>query len=257
MTTAVITGASSGIGLEIARQFAKHKHNVTLVARREDLLNKIADELREKYKVQVHVLAKDLSDIKQVDEVYSFTTFHKLQVKYLVNNAGFGDYAFFEAATWEKLAAMIDVNVKALTRLSWLYVKDMIKNETGKIMNVASTAAFQPGPLMAVYFATKSYVLSLSEAMANELEGKKVTVTALCPGPTESEFQKVADQQNSKIIKNKNLPSSKDVAAYGYESMMKGKTVAIHGAMNYLMAQSSRFFPRNLITKITRSMQEK
>ncbi len=257
MTTAVITGASSGIGLELAKQFAKHKHNVTLVARREDVLNKLADEIKEKYKVQVHVLAKDLSDAKQVDEVYEFTTLHNLQVKYLVNNAGFGDYAFFNTANWEKLSGMIDVNIKALTRLSWLYVKDMIKNERGKIMNVASTAAFQPGPLMAVYFATKSYVLSLSEAMANELEDKGVTVTALCPGPTQSEFLKVADMHNSKMIKDRKLPSSKDVAAYGYKAMMKGKNVAIQGTMNYIMAQGARFVPRNTITKLVRVMQEK
>ncbi len=256
MTTALITGASSGIGLELAKQFAKHKHNVTLVARSEDIINKLADELREKYKVQVHVLAKDLTDAKQVDEVYAFTNFHNLQVKYLVNNAGFGDYAFFHNADWEKLSGMIALNIKALTRLSWLYVKDMIKNERGKIMNVASTAAFQPGPLMAVYFATKSYVLSLSEAMANELQDKGVTVTALCPGPTQSGFQNIADMHNSKMVKDRKLPSSKDVAAYGYKAMMKGKTVAIHGTKNYLMAQSLRLFPRNLVTKVARKMQE-
>ncbi len=257
MTTALITGASSGIGLELAKQFAKHKHNVTLVARREDVLNKLAEEIKEKYKVQVHVLVKDLSDVKQVDEVYAFTTFHQLQVKYLVNNAGFGDYGFFNMASWEKLNEMLDVNIKALTRLSWLYVKDMIKNERGKIMNVASTAAFQPGPLMAVYFATKSYVLSLSEAMANELEDKHVTVTALCPGATKSEFQQVADMRNSKLVKDKNLPSSKEVAAYGYKAMMIGIKVAIHGTMNYLMAQGPRFFPRNVVTKIARFVQGK
>lgn len=257
MATALITGASSGIGLALANQFAKHKHNLVLVARSESKLGELADELKTKYKVNVHILVKDLSNAKETDEVYAFTQFHNLQIDYLINNAGFGDYAFFHEADWSKLNGMIDLNIKALTRLSWLFVKDMVQRKNGRIMNVASTAAFQPGPTMAVYYATKSYVLLLSEAMANELQGKGITITALCPGATESGFQDAADLHESKLVKGKKLPSSAEVAAYGYAAMMKGKKVAIHGTMNYLMAQSPRFFPRNIVTKFVRFIQDK
>lgn len=257
MSTALITGGSSGIGLELAKEFAKHSHDLVLVARNENRLNSLADELKARYRITVHVLGKDLGDIEAVDEVYAFTQFQNLQVDYLVNNAGFGDYAYFYKADWNKLSSMIDVNIKALTRLSWLYLKDMMNRGSGRIMNVASTAAFQPGPTMAVYYASKSYVLHLSEAMANELHGKGVTVTALCPGATESGFQQAADLHESKLVKGRKLPSSAEVAAYGYKAMMKGKKVAIHGFMNYLLAQTPRFFPRNMVTKVVRSMQEK
>ena len=257
MATALITGASSGIGFELAREFAKHRHDLVLVARSEDKLNSLADDLKAAHQISVHVLAKDLSDAKQVDEVYAYTRFHNLQIDFLVNNAGFGDYAYFYDADWNKLDSMLDVNIKALTRLSWLYVRDMVKSRSGRLMNVASTAAFQPGPTMAVYYATKSYVLFLSEAMANELQGKGVTVTALCPGATESGFQEAADLHESRLVKGKKLPTSAEVAAFGYKAMMRGKKVAIHGVGNYLLAQTPRFFPRNMVTKVVRLMQEK
>jgi uncharacterized protein len=257
MTTTLITGASSGIGAELAIEFAKHKHNLVLVARSEYKLKELADALKAKYKVEVHVLVKDLSNEKHVNEIYGYTQFQNLQVDYLINNAGFGDYNFFYNADWGKMDEMIEVNIKALTRLSWLYVRDMVQNKGGRIMNVASTAAFQPGPMMAVYFATKSYVLLLSEALANELEEKGITVTALCPGATESGFMEAANLHESKLAKSKKLPSSAEVARYGYKAMMKGKKVAIHGTMNYLMAQSPRFFPRNMVTKVVRFIQKK
>jgi uncharacterized protein len=255
MSTALITGASSGIGAELAIEFAKHKHNLVLVARSEYKLKELANALKAKYKVEVHVLVKDLSNEKQVSEIYGYTQSQNLQVDYLINNAGFGDYSFFHNADWGKMDEMIEVNIKALTRLSWLYVRDMVQNEKGRIMNVASTAAFQPGPMMAVYFATKSYVLLLSEALANELSGKGITVTALCPGATESGFLEAANMHQGKLIKK--LPSSAEVARYGYKAMMKGKKVAIHGTLNYLMAQSPRFFPRNIVTKVVRFIQDK
>ena len=256
MATALITGASSGIGLELVIEFAKRKHDVIVVARSEQKLKELAEAIKAKYKVEVHVLVKDLSDQKQVDEVYAYTQSQNIQVDYLINNAGFGDYNAFAEADWNKINAMLDVNIKALTRLSWLYVKEMVQRKKGRIMNVASTAAFQPGPMMAVYFATKSYVLLLSEAMANELKHSGVTVTALCPGATESGFADTANTRDSKMFKG-NIPTSAVVAAYAYKAMMKGKRVAIHGTMNYLMAQSPRFFPRNLITDIAGKMQEK
>lgn len=255
MATALITGASSGIGLELAIEFAKRKHDLVLVARSENKLKELSDAIKAKYNVAVHVLVKDLSDEKQVDEVHTYTLLQNIGVDYLVNNAGFGDYGFFSQEDWGKINSMLDVNIKALTRLCWLYVREMVLRKKGRIMNVASTAAFQPGPLMAVYFATKSYVLFLSEALANELKGSGVSVTALCPGPTESGFADAAAVKESKAFAGK-LPTSAEVAAYGYKAMMKGKRVAIHGTMNALMAQSYRFFPRNIITDVTRKMQE-
>jgi len=152
---------------------------------------------------------------------------------------------------------MINLNITALTHFTRLFLPDMIKQWSGKIMNVASTASFQPGPTMSVYFATKAYVLSFSEAVNNEVREKGITVTALCPGSTESGFQAAAGLEESKLIKGRNLPSSKQVAEYGYRAMMKGKTVAIHGLMNAIMATSVRFIPRALVVKTARKIQEK
>jgi len=151
---------------------------------------------------------------------------------------------------------MINVNITALTYLTRLFLPQMVKNGFGKIMNVASTAAFQPGPTMSVYYATKAYVLHFSEAIGNELEGTGVTVTALCPGATTSGFQAAANLGESKLVKGKKLPTSKDVAEYGYRAMMKGKAVAIHGFGNWLLAQSPRFAPRSWVVKVARKVQE-
>jgi len=152
---------------------------------------------------------------------------------------------------------MINLNITTLTQFTKLYLQDMVKHRSGKIMNVASTAAFQPGPIMAVYFATKAYVLSFSEAVNNEVSDKGVTVTTLCPGATESGFQAAAAMEESNLVKGRKLPTSKEVAEYGYAAMLKGKTVGIHGLMNWILANSVRFTPRSLVVKITRKIQGK
>jgi short-subunit dehydrogenase len=257
MATALITGASNGIGLELAKIHAGKGGNLVLVARNKNRLNEIKYELERLHKIKVHVTGKDLSAPNAAQEVYNETTERKIEVDYLINNAGFGDFGFFIETDWNKELQMINLNITALTRFSKLYLKDMVKRKSGRIMNVASTAAFQPGPTMAVYYATKAYVLSFSEAIANEVSDKGVTVTALCPGPTESGFQDAAAMHESALVKNKKLPASKDVAAYGYNAMLKGKSVAIHGFMNYMMANSVRFLPRNLVVKVTRRIQDK
>ncbi len=256
MATALITGASSGIGLELAIEFAKHGDDLILVARSEAKLKELADAIKAKYKVAVHILVKDLNDDKHIDEVHTYTLMQNIQVDYLVNNAGFGDFGAFADEDWNRINSMIDVNIKALTRLSWLYVREMVQRKKGRIMNVASTAAFQPGPYMAVYYATKSYVLLLSEAMANELKDHGITVTALCPGATESSFADTANARDTKLFQRK-IPSSAEVAAYGYKAMMKGKTVAIHGATNYMLAQSIRFFPRKMVAAVIAKIHSK
>lgn len=164
---------------------------------------------------------------------------------------------FFIESDWEKTAGMIDLNIKSLTLMCKLFIPDMVAQKFGKVMNVASTAAFQPGPTMAVYFASKAYVLHFSEAIYNELQGTGVTVTALCPGATESNFQKVAAMEESKLVKNKKLPTALEVAEYGYKAMMKGKMTAIHGLKNYLLANSVRFAPRSLTVALARKIQDK
>ncbi|MBY0426510.1 MAG: SDR family oxidoreductase [Cytophagales bacterium] len=255
--TALITGASSGIGMELAREFAKAKNNLVLVARSMDKLQTLAKELEGQYGVTVHLLSKDLSKYEAAKEAFDWTLNEGITIDYLVNNAGFGDFGFFVESNWEKQLQMINLNITTLTYLTRLYLPGMVQRKYGKILNVASTAAFQSGPTMSVYYATKAFVLHFSEAIANELEGTGVTVTALCPGATESGFQSAAAMEESNLVKGKKLPTSKEVAEYGFKAMMKGKVVAIHGLMNYLMANSVRFTPRPLVVKITRMMQDK
>jgi short-subunit dehydrogenase len=257
MKTALITGASSGIGLELATFFAKDKHNLVLVARSEGKLKELATELQQKYGITVKVIAKDLSKTNAAQEVYDELKQQNIEIDFLVNNAGFGEFGFFHEIDWKKEEMMINLNITTLTHFTKLFVQDMVKRRYGKVMNVASTAAFQPGPLMAVYYATKSYVLSFSEAIANELQDKGVTITALCPGPTESGFQAAATLEESKLVKGKKMPTSLEVAEYGYKAMMNGDIVAIHGMMNWIMAQSIRFTPRKMATTIVRMMSEK
>ena len=257
MATALITGASSGIGLELARFHASKGGDLVLVARNKSKLDEIKTELEKKYNISVYTIGKDLSVAKSAQEVHDQTTKQNIQIDYLINNAGFGDFGMFAESDLDKQLQMISVNITALTALTHLYLPGMIKKGSGKILNVASTAAFQPGPTMAVYYATKAYVLHFSEAIANELKGSGVTVTALCPGATESGFQSAADMHESKLVKGKKLPSAKEVALYGYRAMMKNRTVAIHGILNYLMANSVRFAPRAMIVKVARAMQDK
>ncbi|MCU0427995.1 MAG: SDR family oxidoreductase [Candidatus Kapabacteria bacterium] len=255
--TALITGASSGIGYELAKVFAKNNTNLVLVARSEKKLQEIAQELTKTHGISVEVLAKDVSVLASTQEIYSILKQKGIAVDYLVNNAGFGDFGFFTETKWEKELEMINLNMTSLTSLTKLFVSDMVARKQGKILNVASTASFQPGPLMAVYYATKAYVLSFSEAIANELSGTGVTVTALCPGPTESGFQNAAAMNDSKLVKGKKLPTSQDVAEYGYKAMMSGKVVAVHGLMNKVMAQSVRYTPRAVVRSLVRAMSER
>lgn len=257
MATALITGASNGIGLELAKVHASKGGDLVLVARNKSKLDELKVELENQYKVKVYTIGKDLSVNNSAQEVYEETTKQNIQIDYLMNNAGFGDFGMFVETDWSKELQMINLNITTLTQFTKLYLQDMVKRRSGKIMNVASTAAFQPGPMMAVYFATKAYVLSFSEAVDNEVKDKGVTITALCPGATESGFQAAAAMEESNLVKGKKLPTSKEVAVYGYAQMMKGKTVAIHGLMNWILASSVRFTPRAIVVKLTRMIQDK
>lgn len=255
--TALITGASSGIGLELAHIFAKNHSDLVLVARSEQALRNLGTGLEKNYDVKVHILTLDLSIPESAQSVYDYTESQNLNIDYLINNAGFGDFALFAESNWSKQSQMINLNIFTLTHLTHLYLPGMIKRKYGKIMNVASTASFQPGPTMSVYYASKAFVLHFSEAISNELEGSGVTVTALCPGPTASGFQDAADLNESKLVKGRKLPDAKSVAEYGYKSMFKGKVVAIHGLMNTIMAIGIRFTPRSLVVKMARKLQDK
>jgi hypothetical protein len=255
--TALITGASSGFGVEFAKSFAKDGYDLVLVARRLDRLNSLAKELRDKYKVNIIVFGKDLNKMEEVQSVYDTLLKDKVHIDFLVNNAGLGDFGNFHESEWIKDEQMLDVNIKALTKLTYLFVKPMVETGFGKILNVASTAAFQPGPLLAVYFATKAYVLSFSEAVSNELKGTGVTMTILCPGASESEFLSVAKLEDSMLFKRKRVPTSKEVVDFGYKEMMKGRMTVIHGFSNKMGAFASRFVPRKTILKIVRKIQER
>lgn len=250
--TALITGASGGIGMELARIHASKGDNLVLVARSKDKLDALKSELEKQFGISVYNIGKDLTEMNAAKAIFDELTVQKIRVNYLINNAGFGDFGLFADSIWEKQSEMINLNVLVLTHLTRLFLPDMIKNKFGKILNIASTAAFQPGATMSVYFATKAFVLSFSEAIANELKGTGVTVTVLCPGPTESGFQAAADLKNSNLFKGNQIASSKQVAEFGYNMMMKGKIVVIHGFMNKLLAFSVRLAPRNIITSVTR-----
>ena len=254
--TALITGSSNGIGYELAKIHAEKGDNLVLVARSISKLDELKKELEVKNKILVYTICKDLSLPEAAREVYDELKQKNITIDYLINNAGLGDFALFAESDWEKQKEMINLNITALTYLTWLFLTDMIKKGSGKIMNVASTAAFQPGPTMSVYFATKAFVLSFSEALDTEVRDKGITVTALCPGSTESGFHAAA-MGDSKLVKERRLPSSKQVADYGYRAMMKGRTVAIHGIMNAIMANAVRFIPRAIIVKSVKKIQIK
>jgi len=255
--TALITGSSNGIGYELARVHAEKGDDLVLVARNIFKLNELKIELEEKHKINVYTIEKDLSVPWAAREVYDELKKQNIIIDYLENNAGFGDYGLFAESDWNRQEQMINLNVMTLVHLTWLFLPDMIGRKSGKIMNVASTASFQPGPTMSVYFATKAFVLSFSEAINNEVAEHGITVTALCPGATHSGFQAAASLQDSRVFEGNDFPNSREVAEYGYQAMMRGKAVAIHGLKNAILANAVRLAPRSLVVKMARKVQAK
>jgi len=240
---ALITGASSGIGYELSKLFAQDGIHLVLVARQHTLLSQLADQLRDKYKVDVIVIVKDLSSIEEVKSLYQEIQQLNLNIEYLVNSAGLGDYGLFIKTDWEKELNMLNINITALTYLTKVFAQDMVKQGKGKILNLGSIASFFPGPLMAVYYSTKAYVLRLGLAVAEELRSTGVTITTLCPGPTQGKFQQVANMEQSKVIKNQNLPTAKEVAEFGYRGMMIGKVYLVHGWINHYYVFLTKIVP--------------
>lgn len=253
---ALVTGASTGLGKEFCELFAKDNINLIIVARNIEKLNELANALKEKYKIQIEICSYDLSIQDNVDEVVKFLTANNIQIDYLVNNAGMGVYGHFAETSWQQEHQMMELNMITLTHLMKQMIPMMVKNKKGKILNVASTAAFQPGPLMSVYFATKAFVLSLSEALNEELKNTGVTITTLCPGPTETEFFKSAKMKSLKFAdtKSKLMMTSKEVAEIGYKSLMSSERVVVAGILNKITAFSTRFLPRPLLAKIAQQL---
>jgi short-subunit dehydrogenase len=254
--TALVTGASGGIGLELARLFAADGHDLVLVARSRDKLSRLADELKGRHGVAARVIAADLARVEAPQEIFDELRQEGVKVDALVNNAGFGSYGLFAETDLKSELDLLQVNVVALTHLTKLFLPAMIERRRGHVCNVASTAAFQPGPLMAVYYASKAYVLSFSEALANECEGTGVRVSALCPGPTETGFVAAARMSDSKLF-DRGAMTAREVAEAGYRGLLAGKTIVIPGLRNSLVARFVGMMPRSVVTKVVRGIQEK
>ena len=254
--TALITGASSGIGYELAKCFARDGVNLVLVARDETRLGQVAAELRST-SVSVRVVPADLARAVAPSEILDATRAANINVDYLVNNAGFGLCGPFADSDLRGDLDMLQVNMVALMHLTRLYLPGMLQRGSGGVLNVASTAAFQPGPLMAIYYATKAFVLSLTEAIAEELRDTGVTATALCPGPTLTDFQRRAKIERIRLMKSKLLMmTAREVAEIGYLAFLEGKVIVIPGLFNKIGAQSVRISPRSMVRKVTRKLQE-
>ena len=245
--TALITGASSGIGTELSKLLAKKGYNLILVARSKNKLEDLKAKIEKNNNVKANVILKDLSEQNAVKELYDEVKSKNIAVDVLVNNAGFGDFCEYVGSDIEKQDAMMNVNIKALADAVYYFGADMKKRREGKILNVASIAAFIPGPYMAVYYASKAFVLSFSEAVAKELKEYNVTVTALCPGPTNTGFENAADMKGKSTMFAKLKPvSAKLVAKKGYKGMMKGRRVKFCSLGNAIATFSARFTPNRL-----------
>jgi short-subunit dehydrogenase len=255
--TALITGASKGIGRELASLFAENGINLVLVARSERMLRELTEELGSRHAVSVLMIVKDLSLPDAAQELFDEIKTRGIDVDYLVNNAGFGDYGAFTDSSWERYEKMIALNVTTLTHLTHLYAGEWRGRKPGRILNISSTAAFQPGPMMAVYFATKAFVLHLSEAIGDEFRKDHITVTTLCPGPTDTHFGEVSKMNAGQLVKNVKIADAAEVALLGYRAMMKGRPVVIHGAMNKVAPFAIRFMPRKWVTRLSAKVMRK
>ena len=255
MPTALITGASSGIGLELARLFARDRYDLVLVARRLDRLDRLGAELAQGHRIRSRSVGADLASPDAPEAVVETLRQAGVRVDVLVNSAGYGQYGPFASADGRTALDLLQVNVVALTHLTKLLLPEMVARGSGRILNVASTAGFQPSPFLAVYAASKAFVLSFSEALAEELAGTGVTVTALCPGPTVTEFQARAGMEGVRLFRGPLMMDAASVARQGYDGLMRGHRLVVPGLGNKLLMESVRFAPRRLVTKIARLIQ--
>ena len=253
---ALITGASSGIGREIARRAAAEGWNLLLIARREDRLQELQFELEQNHGVSVQTLSKDLTDPAAATAIGDYVAATGLEVDALINNAGFGGHGLFHEQQLDRNLEMIQLNISCLVALTRLLLPGMIERGRGRILHVASTAGLIPGPLQAVYYATKAFVISFSQALAEELDGTGVTSTALCPGPVKTEFADVASLQGTRLLKGAADPE--DVAEVGWKGMKKGKLlVGENRGMLFVLRYILPLLPRRRVLKISRTIMEK
>ena len=251
MNYTLITGASGGIGYALAKEFAAHQHHLILVARSKDKLLNISNELREKFEIEVVVIAADLTKENAAQAIFNETVQRSLNVDILVNNAGFGDYAFFHDSDWAKQKQMIDLNIVVLADFTYLFGNEMKKRGYGRILNVASVAGLFSIPYFSTYCATKAFVVNFSQAINEELRGSGVSVTVLCPGPIRTGFEKASNLTYSKLFLI-GAYSAEKIAKCGYRSLMKGKTVQYGGFIVSLLNFISRILPRKIVTKMAK-----
>ena len=253
---ALVTGASSGIGLDLATILAQNGYDLILVARSQATLEQLAATLSAKYRITATAIPADLSDPATPRRLYDELADRGVTLDILINNAGFGLFGPFHQQDEQRILDLLQVNVTALTELTRLFLPGMVERNRGRILNVASTAGFQPGPYMAIYYASKAYVTSFSEAISEELRHTQVTVTALCPGPTRTNFAEAAKVSITNLFNTPMIMTSMDVARIGYDAMMRGKRLVIAGPINRLVAFSTRLAPRKLATTISRRLLE-
>lgn len=251
--TVLITGATTGIGYQLSRLFAMNGYDLVIVARNQSELERLSKQWEKEFETNIYPIAKDLARPTAVTEITNDLKEQQIHIDILINNAGFGLFGSFIETPIQKELDMIQVNITALTELTKALVPGMVQRKKGKILNVASVAAFQSGPLMAVYFATKAYVLSFSEALTNELSEHGILVSVLCPGPTATEFEKRANLEQTKLF-HRNVMQAEEVARTAYRQFMTGKTMIVPGATNWILVRSTRFLPRKMVTGFVRRL---
>jgi short-subunit dehydrogenase len=248
--TVLVTGASSGIGLELAKCFAAEKSDLILTARNREALDKLASELRDKFQIQVHVIIADLAQPESPGRLFDEIGKLAINVDVLVNNAGFGLHGSFAELPLQRQMEIIQVNISALVELTGLFLPGMIQRRRGGILNVGSVAGFLPGPNMAIYYATKAFVMSFSEALREELRGAGVTVTDLCPGPTETNFSQVARSHRVRKVRAAKMPAA-EVARIGHAEFRQGRCLSIPGAKNKVLIALTQLLPRRVLAKLS------
>jgi short-subunit dehydrogenase len=254
--TVLVTGASSGIGRELARRFAEDGSRLVLVARRQERLRALALDLEAKHGTESILWAADLTEGGSRRELFHDLSSRGVGVDVLVNNAGFGFHGRVAETEREVQLAMVELNVAALTELTRLFLPGMVARRRGGILNLASTAAFQPGPELAVYYATKAYVLSFTEALAEELRGSGVVATCLAPGPTGTEFQETAHMERARLLRLGAMDAGR-VAWIGHRAFRNGRALVVPGALNKILAASVRFTPRALVRRVVGALNRK
>ena len=257
MATVLITGASGGIGLELAKIFANDGYDLVLTARSENKLLELQKELSAQYDACSYVFPCDLAEKDAALAVYEFTRSKGIMIDVLVNNAGFGDCAYLAESDWQKQYDMVRLNIIALMQLTRVYLPEMKERRSGRILNIASVASFAAGPGMSVYYASKAFVRSFSEAVAEEVREYGVTVTALCPGPVKTGFEKAANLEGSKMFTLLHAADAHKVALCGYRALMKGRTLKYYGLSAKAMSLAVRVFPRALARKVAKKVNEK